>query len=227
MNFATTGYSNNKTFYTDSNGLEEQTRVINFRPTWPLVVFEPVAGNYYPVNSHIGFKDVSSGKKVTVLNDRSQGGSVLKEGEIELMIHRRLLADDSRGVGEALNETESDGRGLIQHVRHYVVFGDKYRDVQMQNDQSIAISIIDSETATFSKKNPSGVAISVPAGVKLYLRPYSDGTYLLRVQNFGSTATSVTLPPTWQSVEYTLAANQLLSDWKNKQYKWSVESTPS
>lgn len=107
------------------------------------------------------------------------------------------------------------------------MFGEKYREVQVQNDQSIAISIIDSSTATFAKKNPSGVAISVPANVKLYLRPYSDGTYLLRVQNFGSSPASVTLPGNWQSVEYTLAANQLLSDWKNKQYKWSVESTPS
>ncbi len=33
------------TFYTDSNGREMQKRVINYRPTWPLEVFEPVAGN--------------------------------------------------------------------------------------------------------------------------------------------------------------------------------------
>lgn len=43
------------------------------------------------------------------------------------MIHRRLLKDDSRGVGEPLNETEVDGKGLTQNVRHYIVFGDKYR----------------------------------------------------------------------------------------------------
>lgn len=51
---------------------------MNYRPTWNLVVTQPVAGNYYPVNSHIGFKDVSSGKKVTILTDRTQGGSVLR-----------------------------------------------------------------------------------------------------------------------------------------------------
>lgn len=81
INFLT-NYQNNKTFYTDSNGLEEQIRVLNYRPTWPLVVTQPTAGNYYPVNSHIGFKDISSGKKFTVLTDRSQGGSSLREGEI-------------------------------------------------------------------------------------------------------------------------------------------------
>lgn len=70
-----------------------------------MVVHQPTAGNYYPVNSHIGIKDVSTNKKVTVLTDRTQGGSVLREGDIELMIHRRLLMDDARGVGEPLNET--------------------------------------------------------------------------------------------------------------------------
>lgn len=33
-----TNLQSNKTFFTDSNGLEEQIRVIDFRPTWPLVV---------------------------------------------------------------------------------------------------------------------------------------------------------------------------------------------
>lgn len=81
MNFVT-DKNNNKTFYTDSNGLEEQTRIIDYRPTWPLVVNEPVAGNYYPVNSHIGFVDTNTNKKLTILTDRSQGGSVIRNGEI-------------------------------------------------------------------------------------------------------------------------------------------------
>ena len=70
MNFAT-NYANNKTFYTDSNGLEEQTRILNYRPTWPLVVNEEVAGNYYPVNSHIGLEDINTKKKLTIVTDRS------------------------------------------------------------------------------------------------------------------------------------------------------------
>jgi len=40
-----------------------------------------------------------------VLTDRSIGGASLKSGEIELMIQRRILADDRRGVREPLNET--------------------------------------------------------------------------------------------------------------------------
>jgi hypothetical protein len=48
-----------------------------------------------------------------VLTDRSQGGSSLANGQIELMVHRRLLFDDSLGVGEPLNETGIDKKGMI------------------------------------------------------------------------------------------------------------------
>ena len=40
------------------------------------------------------------------MTDRSSGVASLKEGEMENMLHRRLLVDDGRGVGEPLNETE-------------------------------------------------------------------------------------------------------------------------
>ena len=93
------------TFYTDSNGREFIKRIRNHRPTWDLNVFEPVAGNYYPVNAAIYTEDVDSKAALAVVTDRSQGGASLTDGSLELMVHRRILADDARGVGEALNET--------------------------------------------------------------------------------------------------------------------------
>jgi len=92
-------------FFTDSNGREFQTRKLNFRPTWPLQVTEPVAGNYYPVNAAAYIKDTN--KQLSILNDRSQSAASINNGQIEIMVHRRLLRDDSRGVGEPLNETDS------------------------------------------------------------------------------------------------------------------------
>jgi len=45
--------------------------------------------------------------QVTVMNERSQGGSAgLQKGMIEIMHNRRMLFDDGRGVAEQLNETE-------------------------------------------------------------------------------------------------------------------------
>ena len=52
---------------------------------------------------------------------RSAGGSSLKDGDVELMVHRRLLFDDRRGVGEPLNEPGLDGNGLIIRGRHWLI----------------------------------------------------------------------------------------------------------
>lgn len=49
---------------------------------------------------------------MTVMNDRSQAGSSINTGSIELMQNRRLYYDDYRGVGEALNETDKWGNGI-------------------------------------------------------------------------------------------------------------------
>ncbi|XP_013367688.1 PREDICTED: lysosomal alpha-mannosidase isoform X1 [Chinchilla lanigera] len=103
-------------FYTDSNGREILERRRDYRPSWDLNQTEPVAGNYYPVSSRIYITD---GKmQLTVLTDRSQGGSSLRDGSLELMVHRRLLKDDNRGVGEALLES---GSGVWVRGRHLVL----------------------------------------------------------------------------------------------------------
>ncbi|CAF0848481.1 unnamed protein product [Adineta ricciae] len=101
--------SGNK-FYTDANGREVLERTRDYRPTWNYTVVETVAGNYYPVNSRIWIKDQD--KQFTILTDRSQGGSSIHDGSVELMLHRRLLYDDRLGVGEPLNET-AFGEGLV------------------------------------------------------------------------------------------------------------------
>lgn len=113
--------SNDGVFYTDSNGLEMQKRTLNHRDTWDWDKDEYVTGNYYPVNAIIGAQDPINGNSLFLLNDRSQGGSCLTDGALEVMIHRRLLYDDNKGVCEPLNEKDPDGRGMRAHMRHYIV----------------------------------------------------------------------------------------------------------
>ena len=112
--------SNSETFFTDSNGLEMQTRFLNQRPDFTLVTNMTVSSNYYPINSAIAFRDVEKSLQMTVMNDRSQGGAVIENGAIELMQNRRLLLDDNRGVAEPLNETDKEGRGIEVNAKYFI-----------------------------------------------------------------------------------------------------------
>lgn len=113
-------FSNDKTFYTDSNGLEMQKRTLNKRTGWTLDTIEKASSNYYPINSAIAIKSAYSFNQVTVMNDRSQGGSVLQNGGIEIMQNRRLLVDDIRGVEEPLNEVDLNGQGMQVNVKYHL-----------------------------------------------------------------------------------------------------------
>jgi alpha-mannosidase len=128
---------NHGIFYTDSNGREFLKRKLSHRPTWDLVEHQPVAGNYYPVNAAIYVEGENYHKSMAVLTDRSQGGSSLINGTIDLMVHRRTIADDKRGVDEAMNETdggmasyppygnrERQGKGLVITGIHRILLSD-------------------------------------------------------------------------------------------------------
>ena len=58
--------------------------------------------------------------QMVVMNSRSQGGSVIQDGRIELMQNRRLNKDDWRGMGDPLNETDQDGNGISVPATYYV-----------------------------------------------------------------------------------------------------------
>mmetsp|Transcript_39618 Transcript_39618/g.61821 ORF Transcript_39618/g.61821 Transcript_39618/m.61821 type:complete len:636 (+) Transcript_39618:519-2426(+) len=142
-------------FFTDSNGRDmlERKRCTTrkhamdtkCRPSVKAYnVTEPVASNYFPINTQVLLKDSKTGFSISV--DRSQGGASLIEGQVELMVHRRLLQDDARGVAEPLNETQSIspydwkdksgvthhnpyriGKGLVARGKHWVSVTSKKR----------------------------------------------------------------------------------------------------
>jgi lysosomal alpha-mannosidase len=57
-------------YYTDANGREVLERTRDFRPTWNYTVAEPVAGNYYPINSRIWIKEAN--RQFTVLTGKNK-----------------------------------------------------------------------------------------------------------------------------------------------------------
>ncbi|RXG60191.1 Lysosomal alpha-mannosidase, partial [Armadillidium vulgare] len=130
----------------------------DYRETWDLPLDdEPVSRNYYPVTAQFVLNSVNGQGSAAVLNDRAQGGTSLGDGQIELMVHRRLLHDDAFGVGEALNE-QAYGVGLVARGRHLVLHS----------------------------QIKSGLSAPLPDNIHLLtLEPWSSpGTWLLRLENF-------------------------------------------
>ncbi|KAF6207869.1 hypothetical protein GE061_016318 [Apolygus lucorum] len=181
---------NNGEFLTDSNGREMLKRKMNYRPTWNVELDEKISGNYYPVTTRIAIED---GDNIwSVVTDRSQGGSSLQDGTMELMVHRRLSHDDAFGVGEALNET-AFGKGLVVRGIHYIVPG-SHADARkvVQNKVlhpwyflSSAKNIPFEDWRTRYRMVMDGLKKSLDDRVQvLTLEPWkSDGTHILRLEN--------------------------------------------
>ena len=72
------------------------------------------------MNSRIVTSDSATGVTLSVTTDRTQGGSSMVDGSLELMVHRRLQQDDRRGVGEPINEPglDASGSGLVVRCLH-------------------------------------------------------------------------------------------------------------
>ena len=85
-----TSIASNGILLTDSNGREMLSRKRDFRPTWNFSNTEEVAGNYYPINSAVALTDAKTAQ-LTLLVDRACGAGSISDGELEVMIHRRVL----------------------------------------------------------------------------------------------------------------------------------------
>ncbi|XP_043212637.1 lysosomal alpha-mannosidase-like [Amphibalanus amphitrite] len=231
-----TDISSGDLFYTDSNGRQMMERRRNHRNTWTLNVTEPVAGNYYPVNSRIFVKDESN--QLTVLTDRSEGGASLSSGQLELMLHRRTVQDDQFGVGEPLNETEF-GVGMVVRGRHWLVasaVGDAprlHRDLAEQMFMGPQLTFASANGMTLDMWNSDTVVKQftgmkpLPANVHLLtLEMYKPDRLLLRLEHQFETGEDVELSlpvdvniqdlfttlNITSVVEYGLSADRPLSD---------------
>lgn len=165
-------------WYTDSSWEEMQLRVRNYRPTWTLNVTNPVAGNYYPMNQAAFLVDGK--QQVTFLTDRSRGCASLNNGQFESMLHRRLLFDDYRGVGEPLNESEA----II--TTQNVIFGSPspaFRIRGLQLNHPLQIVFGPAGTAV-TKNGTAGLLSPFPSNVHLMdFFMMDDDTALVRLRH--------------------------------------------
>uniref|UniRef100_A0A8L0DPJ5 Alpha-mannosidase n=1 Tax=Oncorhynchus mykiss TaxID=8022 RepID=A0A8L0DPJ5_ONCMY len=183
-------------FYTDSNGREVLQRRKDYRPTWNLRQSEPIAGNYYPINSRAYIKDDKD--QLTVVTDRSQGGGSIQDGSLEIMLHRRLLYDDVRGVGEPLNETSDIyPEGLVVRGRHLLSLSppataaDTHRPLAQEVVLQPLITFTDGELHPSTRLEVQGPApqfsglqaVLPPAVHLLTVSQWDQDTVLLRLEH--------------------------------------------
>ncbi|XP_077246588.1 alpha-mannosidase-like [Tasmannia lanceolata] len=237
-----------KTFYTDSNGRDFLKRVRDYREDWPLEVHQPVAGNYYPINLGMYIADENS--EFSVLVDHATGGASLKDGELELMLHRRMLYDDSRGVGEPLDENvcvNDTCEGLTIRGNYYLSIdklgtGARWRrTVGQQVYSPLLLAFTHEEEQIWKASHVANATFmdpnySLPPNVAIItLEELEDGTVILRLTHLyeaGEDATYSTMATVElkkifarkmikELKETSLSANQDKSEMRKM--NWKVE----
>ncbi|XP_076147474.1 lysosomal alpha-mannosidase [Alosa pseudoharengus] len=238
----TSGY-----FYTDSNGREVLERRRDYRPTWDLKQSEPIAGNYYPINSRAYIKDKES--QLTVVTDRSQGGSSIVDGSLEIMLHRRLLYDDVRGVGEPLNETSEAGgpEGLVVRGRLLLSLtppdtaADSHRPLAQAQVLQPLLSFQEGPAPASARLEFSGLQAALPPAVHLLtVSQWDYDSVLLRLEHqyesreskAYSQPVTVNLQKLFSTVEVmgvtemSLGANQWKSEMSRLVWRPSADAAP-
>ncbi|XP_033821330.1 lysosomal alpha-mannosidase [Periophthalmus magnuspinnatus] len=233
-------------FYTDSNGRELLRRRKDFRPTWDLKQSEPIAGNYYPINSRAFIMDEEN--QLTVVTDRSQGGSSIQNGSLEIMLHRRLLYDDVRGVAEPLNETSvlfPDGlvvRGsLLLSLDPPKSAADKHRPLGQETVLQPLLSFTKGKPEASAELTFSGLQAALPPAVHLLtLSQWDSDSVLLRLEHqfqswesqSNSQPVTINLQKLFSTLtvlgfsELNLSANQWKEDMKRFDWTPKTEEKP-
>ncbi|XP_008287607.1 lysosomal alpha-mannosidase [Stegastes partitus] len=236
-----TSINTDEYFYTDSNGREMLQRKKDFRPTWQLKQSEPIAGNYYPINSRAFIKDDVD--QLTVVTDRSQGGGSIHNGSLEIMLHRRLLYDDVRGVAEPLNETSHIfPEGLVVRGRLLLSLdrppsaADAHRPLAEEVVLQPLLTFTDGDLHPNTRLEFSGLQAALPPAVHLLtLSQWDEDSVLLRLEHqFQSWESKVNSQPVTVNLqklfstldvlgvsELNLSANQ----WKGemKRFDWTPQ----
>ncbi|XP_052745994.1 uncharacterized protein LOC112048803 [Bicyclus anynana] len=245
----TTDLENEGTFYTDANGRQMMKRIRHMRATYEPYNLDPIAGNFYPVTSRIYIEDIKKNLRLSIFNDRAQGGSSLLEGSIDLMVLRRILTDDT-GSFIFANETEHN-KGLIVRGTHYLYLTKANSKQNRVYEKKLAKEIelkpqilfnrvkqcinrrywnsYKNEYTFINKKLPIGIHI-------LTIQKWDGETMLLRLENYleqvdivkngvkkiNLTDLFVNIKPL-SLVEMTLSANMLLKD--KVKYNWRINGS--
>ena len=183
--------------------------------------------------------------------DRSHGGASINSGSVEIMVHRRILHDDERGVKEPLNET-AFGQGLVVRGRHILIVEQpetsalrhRVRSQEFYMHPLPTFSLPQSSYVNYStnyRQKWSAIADALPLNVHLLtFDQQGPKDYLVRVENYFelredqtySQPVTIDLQSLFKSigtisntVELTLAANLELT--KLERLNWRTKEGES
>mmetsp|Transcript_3883 Transcript_3883/g.3636 ORF Transcript_3883/g.3636 Transcript_3883/m.3636 type:complete len:519 (+) Transcript_3883:1483-3039(+) len=217
VNFRTEKVTSDR-FYTDSNGMIMEERIINQRKHYDLTDLQgfEVVSNFYPVNSAITLRDDTN--QFTILNDRAQSGTSLRSGEIEILIHRRTTFDDDRGVEEPLDERNSDNSTISVQIQHQVI-GATIESLHKENYNEVKRlqrAINEEPLQVFYSKVPESApqersslkCPSLPNNIKLVLKVLDSQRVMARIYNMNEHFDNLTEPTSFDlSTLVNLVAN--------------------
>ncbi|XP_068632406.1 alpha-mannosidase 2-like [Battus philenor] len=89
----------------DNNGFQFTSKLVN--------ISRRIESNMYPMTSMVFIQDYQN--RLTLLTDHAQGVTSLLEGQIVVMLDRRVLYNDGRGTGEGLADNSAT------HHRHIIL----------------------------------------------------------------------------------------------------------
>ncbi|XP_060554987.1 alpha-mannosidase 2-like [Ruditapes philippinarum] len=92
-------------FYTDQNGYQLIGRKTIFN--------RRIETNYYPVTTMVVLED--SVKRLTLHTKQSHGVASLHQGSVEVMLDRKVMSDDNRGLGEGVFDNRPTISNFILH----------------------------------------------------------------------------------------------------------------
>ncbi|KAK5646364.1 hypothetical protein RI129_004828 [Pyrocoelia pectoralis] len=114
-------------FYTDSSGLQMQRRI--------KVERIGIEGNYFPITTMAYIQD--NMKRISLLTDHAQGAASWQPGFLEIMLERRTLYDDARGMGEGLvdnRRTTNKFWLLLEDIEHANVKKESFKRFENENN---------------------------------------------------------------------------------------------
>lgn len=90
-----------RSLYTDQSGLGM------IRRDW--VEELSLSGNHFPVTQAVYLQD--QGHRLSLVVDHATGASSVQEGMLEVMVDRRTMYDDARGMGEGVTDSRATTHG--------------------------------------------------------------------------------------------------------------------